>query len=210
MTSQDTLAAIVLRERRKRAWSQDHLAKAAGLNLRTVQRVERGSNCSGETMQALAGALDIAMSRLTDRAVDVRKKNHFPALSSSQAKWVGAILCLPTVIFVQLNILYYEFGVSALAPIMESDAWNAAAGQRLALLLILGGPLAALLLVVPYLVKVCARVDSATMTISGLVIRWNTGQWLVGGLAAILLITLFSYGVIENFNHFMHANQANP
>lgn len=204
MISQDTLAAIVLCERRKRAWSQDHLAKAAGLNLRTVQRVERGSNCSGETMQALAGALDIEMSRLTNRAAGARKRKRVPGLSSSQAKWAGAILCLPAVIFVQFNILYYEFSVSALAPIMESAAWNAAVGHRLALLLILGGPLVAFLLVVSYLVKICASVHSATMTISGLVIRWNAGQWLVGGLAVIVLITLISYGVIEKLGHFMH------
>ena len=60
--SEKSLAEIIRRERRTRAWSQEHLAEAAGVNLRTVQRVERGASCAGETIQSLAAALDLDMN----------------------------------------------------------------------------------------------------------------------------------------------------
>jgi len=44
--------------REARSWSQERLADAAGLSLRTVQRVEREGNASAETRLALAGALN--------------------------------------------------------------------------------------------------------------------------------------------------------
>lgn len=47
----------ILRE--ARGWTQQHLADAAELSLRTVQRVESGEvTPSKETLSALAGALD--------------------------------------------------------------------------------------------------------------------------------------------------------
>jgi transcriptional regulator with XRE-family HTH domain len=196
MSSADSLARFVSGERQRRAWSQDHLAKAAGLSLRTVQRVERGAPCSGETIQALAGALGLEMSQLTDRLRDMPRRNRVVGLSIS--KWVGAILCLPATIFAVLNIAYYEVGLSALAPIMDSTAWNTMVNHHLALLFILGGPFITLLLIVSRLVKLRAHVDSASMTISGLVIRWSPGHYLVGGLALVLLVTIVWYGVIEN------------
>jgi transcriptional regulator with XRE-family HTH domain len=53
-------------EREQRAWSQEHLAEAAGLALRTVQRVEANGAASYETARALAAvfALDVAALRV--------------------------------------------------------------------------------------------------------------------------------------------------
>jgi DNA-binding XRE family transcriptional regulator len=53
-------------EREQRAWSQDHLAEAAGLALRTVQRVEANGAASYETAKALAAVfgLDFASLRV--------------------------------------------------------------------------------------------------------------------------------------------------
>ena len=50
--------------RQEKAWTQDHLAMAAGLTARTVQRAERSGHCSAETVLALAGALDVDVSLL--------------------------------------------------------------------------------------------------------------------------------------------------
>jgi transcriptional regulator with XRE-family HTH domain len=47
-----------------RAWSQAHLAEAAGLSLRTVQRVEAEGVASAETRLALAAALDVPVESL--------------------------------------------------------------------------------------------------------------------------------------------------
>jgi len=43
--------------RKNNGWSQDVLAKAAGVSLRTVQRVEKEGNASSETLLSLASAL---------------------------------------------------------------------------------------------------------------------------------------------------------
>ena len=49
--------------RKQRSWSQDELAVAAGLNLRTVQRIERRS-ASLQSRKALAAAFNIDVSDL--------------------------------------------------------------------------------------------------------------------------------------------------
>ena len=59
----DTTLLRQLRE--TRGWSQEHLAEAAGLSLRTVQRIEASGACSPESKLALAAALGIDAARLT-------------------------------------------------------------------------------------------------------------------------------------------------
>lgn len=51
--------------REARAWSQEHLAAAAGLSLRTIQRVEAEGRASAETRLALAAAFGVELSVLT-------------------------------------------------------------------------------------------------------------------------------------------------
>lgn len=53
----DTEKLKQLRERR--AWSQDQLAMAAGVSVRTVQRAERDGTASRETKVCLAAALGV-------------------------------------------------------------------------------------------------------------------------------------------------------
>lgn len=50
--------------REARAWSQAHLAEAASLSLRTVQRVEAEGTASAETRLAIAAALDVSVDEL--------------------------------------------------------------------------------------------------------------------------------------------------
>lgn len=51
--------------RKRRSWSQDELATAAGLSLRTVQRIESEGTASLQSMKALAAALESALDDLT-------------------------------------------------------------------------------------------------------------------------------------------------
>lgn len=51
--------------REARAWSQEHLAEAAGLSLRTIQRVEAEGKASPETRLALAAALEVSVTELS-------------------------------------------------------------------------------------------------------------------------------------------------
>src|SRR5215510_12607062 len=56
--------SLILALRKERSWSQDELAVAAGLNLRTVQRIERSGSASLQSRKALAAAFDIDVSAL--------------------------------------------------------------------------------------------------------------------------------------------------
>lgn len=58
----DGEAVRALRERK--SWSQEHLAAAAGLSVRTVQRVEAENVASAETRLAIAAALDVPVADL--------------------------------------------------------------------------------------------------------------------------------------------------
>jgi transcriptional regulator with XRE-family HTH domain len=60
--------------RAERAWTQEHLAEAADLSPRTVQRVESGITQDAETLKAIAAAFDVPIEqlRVTRRIVDSR------------------------------------------------------------------------------------------------------------------------------------------
>lgn len=57
-------ARLIRKLREDRAWSQDHLAAAAGLSLRTVQRIEAEGNAAPESRMALAAALQVDAATL--------------------------------------------------------------------------------------------------------------------------------------------------
>ena len=65
------LAQRVKELRKGKAFSQEDLAKNAGLSLRTVQRVENGDTIpTAETLKRLAVVLDVAPNELTDYVID--------------------------------------------------------------------------------------------------------------------------------------------
>ncbi|KGI77643.1 XRE family transcriptional regulator [Oleiagrimonas soli] len=57
--------AKIKRWREERCWSQEHLAEAAGIGLRTVQRIENGDKASRESVMALAAAFNVDVMALT-------------------------------------------------------------------------------------------------------------------------------------------------
>ncbi len=74
--------------REEKSWSQEHLADAAGLSARTVQRVESEAVASAETRLALAAALGVPVSSLMPARVPATNQSG----ASSQvpaAAWVG-------------------------------------------------------------------------------------------------------------------------
>ena len=54
-------ADLILKKRRERAWSQDELAMASGLNLRTIQRIEKEATASLQSTKALASAFELSI-----------------------------------------------------------------------------------------------------------------------------------------------------
>jgi transcriptional regulator with XRE-family HTH domain len=58
-------ASLVKYFRKDNGWSQELLAKASGLSLRTIQRAEKDGNSSAETQLALSAAFDISPKELS-------------------------------------------------------------------------------------------------------------------------------------------------
>ena len=57
-------AELVIALRAKRAWSQDELSIASGLNLRTIQRIENEASVSLQSKKALASVFGISIHDL--------------------------------------------------------------------------------------------------------------------------------------------------
>ena len=97
-------------EREKRAWSQEHLAGAAGIGARTIQRIEATGIASYESVRAISAALEspIGALRVDDASPQAPSAGVTlgqPTPSSAigrllasrlrvTARWVGAALAL--------------------------------------------------------------------------------------------------------------------
>jgi transcriptional regulator with XRE-family HTH domain len=55
---------IVRKLRLKRAWSQEQLAQFSGLNIRTIQRIERGQKAGLESLKSLAAVFEVELNEL--------------------------------------------------------------------------------------------------------------------------------------------------
>lgn len=88
--------AVLIKERRnENNWTQQHLADACGVSLRTIQRVERYGNASNETVGALASVFEIKASEIIVPETPV-ETIQMPA----SAKWVEkAVLVTSSAIF---------------------------------------------------------------------------------------------------------------
>jgi len=67
-------ADVVLKTRKGKSWSQDELAVASGLNLRTIQRVESEGLGSLQSKKALASALDLDIKDLEQQEIAMRQQ----------------------------------------------------------------------------------------------------------------------------------------
>jgi transcriptional regulator with XRE-family HTH domain len=54
----------VQQQREEKSWTQEQLADAADVDVRTIQRVEKDQTKNAETIQAIAGALDVGVEGL--------------------------------------------------------------------------------------------------------------------------------------------------
>ena len=65
-------AKLIIKRRKERSWSQEELAVASGLNLRTIQRIESNASASLESKKAVAAALDIETRDLDNEGVHMK------------------------------------------------------------------------------------------------------------------------------------------
>jgi transcriptional regulator with XRE-family HTH domain len=187
----DTIKAL----REAKSWSQAHLADAAQLNIRTVQRIEAGEPSSQETLLSLAAALDVDVRELS---ADGRPKR---MRSSSTWKTVLAALCAaPAVIFVSVNLLRSAAGLSAPydvlsalgASVMSFDTFNAISPP-----IFLGGLAAALALSINALIRLQGRIDDGVATLRGVDFAFRPIPLAILGVTAASLIFLVGYTAVE-------------
>lgn len=84
-------AQQIRRLREARAWSQEHLAEAAGLSLRTIQRVEAEGKASAETRLALAGAFGIPVAELSAGPAEISPEPASPVSIAEAGHTAAAI-----------------------------------------------------------------------------------------------------------------------
>jgi transcriptional regulator with XRE-family HTH domain len=87
-------ADFIRLEREKRAWSQEHLAGAAGIGVRTIQRIEATGVASYESVRAISAVLEVPLGSLrrddgsSGGVVRVRRR------LGSFVRWIGAAAVL--------------------------------------------------------------------------------------------------------------------
>lgn len=99
--------------REQRAWSQEQLAEIAGINVRTLQRVESKGGGSLETRMALASALGVTPAELAGAAADsgLAASTAQTAPTQPQRETVAVpIAVLLAILFALLLIFGYMFG----------------------------------------------------------------------------------------------------
>ena len=84
--------------RNKRGWSQEQLAAASGLGLRTIQRIEAEGNISRESKVCLAATFDVGLSELDFiSTLKTSKENLVPYEANKLVISVGIISILLTI-----------------------------------------------------------------------------------------------------------------
>ncbi|MCM3505493.1 MULTISPECIES: helix-turn-helix domain-containing protein [unclassified Curtobacterium] len=105
--------------RRERGWTQERLAEASGVAVRTVQRLEGGNDASLETLSAIARALEVPVRELFAqddpaelepgvRGLDERTEAAAAAAASEQAardRFVGGFWSLYSAVGIAFGIL---------------------------------------------------------------------------------------------------------
>ncbi|GAB2468091.1 helix-turn-helix domain-containing protein [Xylanimonas ulmi] len=73
--------------RKSRGWTQERLAEASTVAVRTIQRLESGADASLETLSLIAGALDVPVSELF---ADVADDDFAASVHALEARTVAA------------------------------------------------------------------------------------------------------------------------
>ncbi len=106
--------------REARNWSQEQLANAAGLSLRTIQRVETDGTASRETRVCIAAALDVEATLICDRPSEAtRSRDRDPGmalvlvgvsmLSAALLSHAPKVIYCTAVFFLLVGIIRYAY-----------------------------------------------------------------------------------------------------
>jgi transcriptional regulator with XRE-family HTH domain len=84
-------SALVKKLRTEKSWSQEELAIASGLNLRTVQRIETEATASLQSKKALAAAFEISVKDLEHMELPIMQTHEYKTINieSKQGFFAG-------------------------------------------------------------------------------------------------------------------------
>ena len=129
---------LIKQLRQDRAWSQDELAIAAGLNLRTVQRVERQGTASLQSKKALAAALEVDVHDLDYEQKVMMKKFEYKTIEiDPKAGFLAGIKKAELPDFAEILSAEGEQGwqlVHILNPDLAQLLWTGRSGRFVALM----------------------------------------------------------------------------
>lgn len=74
-------AQLVVALRTRKSWSQEELATVAGLNLRTIQRIESDGVASLQSRKAIAAAFDVEVGELDIKEEPVMKTYEYKVVA---------------------------------------------------------------------------------------------------------------------------------
>ena len=131
-------AKLILELRNKKSWSQDELAIASGLNLRTIQRIENEASASLQSRKSLASALDIDTLDLEYKELKQMKQYEYKTLEIESKE--GFLTGIKKQKLPDLANIFNEEGkngwlvVQILTPDLAQGVWSAKTGNMVALL----------------------------------------------------------------------------
>jgi transcriptional regulator with XRE-family HTH domain len=131
-------AKLILELRNKKSWSQDELAIASGLNIRTIQRIENEASASLQSRKALASALDIDTLDLEYKELQKMKQYEYKTLVIDTKE--GFLTGIKKQKLPDLASIFNEEGkdgwlvVQLLTPDLAQGVWTAKTGNMVALL----------------------------------------------------------------------------
>lgn len=131
-------AELVFELRTKKSWSQEELALAAGVNLRTIQRIENEATASLQSKKALASAFGIHISDLEPQEKSKMKKYEYKILEiHSKEGFLSGIKKQELPDFAGLLNVEGQNGwllIQILTPELTQGIWSGKTGNSLALL----------------------------------------------------------------------------
>lgn len=131
-------APLIIQLRLANCWSQDELAIAAGLNLRTVQRIEKEASASLQSKKALASTFDINIQDLDHEEIPQMKQYEYKTLElDSKEGFLTGLKKTPLPDFADIFNQQGEQGwrlVQILTPDLAGGVWSGKTGRLLAIL----------------------------------------------------------------------------
>jgi transcriptional regulator with XRE-family HTH domain len=188
-------------QREARGWTQEHLSEAAGIAVRTVQRIESRHSHSAETLLAIAAAFDVDPRELTRPQATSHGEHRplWPSLDPKRAARIAAVLVAPAAVFVSLSLLKYGAGFAAPYDLLAGFGARHqlhAAFDRLSAPILLYSPLLALVLAAMASIRPAGLVERDTVTVTGVELTWHWPTVLAAmtALAVLGLLTLYIVG----------------